>query len=178
MEYSKLIEVRRSVRSYEAGKKISKEDWNEILRASALAPTWKNSETGRYYIVEDENVMEEIRQTMPSFNQRSSANAAALVVTTFVKSVSGFSNGEADNEIGEGWGAYDLGLQNSYFLLKARELGIDSLIMGLRDGEKIREVLSIPQEEEVMAVIALGYSNGNVAGTPNRKKPEEIAKFY
>jgi hypothetical protein len=36
-------------------------------------------------------------------------------------------------------------------------MGLDTLVMGIRDGEKIREKLNIPKEETVVAVIALGY---------------------
>lgn len=47
--------------------------------------------------------------------------------------------------MGNGWGCYDLGLQNENFVLKAAELGYGTLIMGLRDGEQLRKVLDIPE---------------------------------
>ena len=55
--------------------------------------------------------------------------------------------------MGNGWGCYDLGLQNENFVLKAAELGYGTLIMGLRDGEQLRKVLDIPEEETVVAVL-------------------------
>ncbi len=43
-----------------------------------------------------------------------------------------------DNELGNGWGCYDLGLQNENLILKAKELGYGTLIMGLRATSSVR----------------------------------------
>ena len=56
-------------------------------------------------------------------------------------------------------GCYDLGLQNENLILKATELGLSTLIMGLRDGDKIREMLSIPESETIVSVIAVGKAD-------------------
>ena len=50
MEFSKLLEERRSIRDYESGVGISKEDVEKMIYAAQQAPSWKNSETGRYYV--------------------------------------------------------------------------------------------------------------------------------
>lgn len=175
MELSQAMELRRSVRSYKE-QAVPEEAIREIIAAAELAPTWKNSQTGRYYVVQAPQNLESFREvTLPAFNQKSS-HGAALIVTTFVKNVSGHTAGQPDNEAGNCWGAYDLGLQNAYMLLKATELGLDSLIMGIRDGEAIRRILSIPEEEEVMAVIAIGY--GDQEPVFKARKPiDEIAHF-
>lgn len=78
---------------------------------------------------------------------------------------------------GNGWGYYDLGLQNENFVLKAKELGLDTLIMGIRDGEAIRNFLDVPENEQVVSVIAVGYGEKDVQ-MPKRKSVSEIAKFY
>ena len=57
------------------------------------------------------------------------------------------------------------------------ELGLDTLVMGIRDGEAIREMLNIPETENVVAVIAVGYK-AKEANMPKRKELEEIAKFF
>ena len=102
---------------------------------------------------------------------------AVLIISTFVHDRAGFQkDGTADNELGNGWGCYDLGLQNENLVLKAAELGYGSLIMGIRDADKIREFLEIPQEETVVAVIAVGVP-GEQPDRPKRKEVEEIVKF-
>ncbi len=175
MEYSELILVRRSVRKYQEGTHISDAAIKEIIQAAQLAPSWKNSQTGRYYIVKSPEALEDIRTScLPEFNQNSSKNAPVLVVTAFEKGISGFNpDGTPTNELGDEWGSYDLGLQNAYMLLKARELGIDSLIMGIRDADKLREKLSVPASQEIVAVIALGYS----AADPVFRKRKEISEI-
>ena len=101
-----------------------------------------------------------------------------MIITTFEKKRAGFDReGNADNELGDEWGAYDLGLQNENLILRAKELGLDTLIMGIRDGERLREKLAIPDSQEVVAVIALGYAAAE-ASMPKRKPVEDIVKFF
>ena len=177
MEFTKLLEERRSIRAFDPEKHVTAEQIQEIVQAAIQAPSWKNSQTTRYYaLVTPEKVEEFSAKCLPEFNQKSS-KGAALVVTAFVKDRSGFTqDGTPDNEVGNGWGYYDLGLHDENFILRARELGLDTLIMGIRDADKIREFLEIPQEETVVAVIAVGVP-GEQPDRPKRKEVEEIVKF-
>ena len=177
MEFEKLMEIRRSVRAYDAAKKVTKEQVEEVIRAAQMAPSWKNSQPGRYYAILSEEAQEKVRsQGLPEFNDHNSAGAA-LIVTTYVKGESGFMGTAPANELGDAWGAYDLGLQNAYLVLKASELGLDTLIMGIRDAQALRGVLEIPDNEEVAAVIALGYRAKEPSFNP-RKELAEILKFF
>lgn len=178
MEYSELLNKRRSIRAYEP-KKVEREAVEEIIKAAGKAPSWKNSQTGRYYVVMSDEVLSDVKATcLPEFNAKNCADASVLIITTFVKGVAGFGNdGAPINNLGEGWGAYDLGLQNENLVLKAAELGLGTLIMGIRDEAKLREKLNIPEDEEVVAVIALGYP-ATAPNAPKRKEISEIAKFF
>ena len=179
MELQTAFETRRSIRHYDAEKKVTKEQVETLIKAASLAPSWKNTQTSRYYCVLSEDKVAEFSQKcLPEFNQKNS-EGAALVVTTFVKNCVGFDrlSGEPVNECANGWGYYDLGLQNENLLLKATELGLDTLVMGIRDGEAIREMLNIPETENVGAVLAVGYK-AKEANMPKRKEVEEIAKFF
>ena len=49
MEFQKLIESRRSIRKYDGSKKVTKEQIETLIAAATEAPSWKNSETARYY---------------------------------------------------------------------------------------------------------------------------------
>ena len=51
MEFQKVIETRRTVRKYSADERVTREQMEELLRAAQEAPSWKNSQTGRYYCV-------------------------------------------------------------------------------------------------------------------------------
>ena len=163
MELQTAFETRRSIRHYDAEKKVTKEQVETLIKAASLAPSWKNTQTSRYYCVLSEDKVAEFSQKC---------------LPEFVKGLVGFDNdGNPVNEAGDGWGYYDLGLQNENLLLKATELGLDTLVMGIRDGEAIREMLNIPETENVVAVIAVGYK-AKEANMPKRKEVEEIAKFF
>ncbi len=178
MEFEKLIEERRSIRKYDTSRRATKEEVEAMVQAAIQAPSWKNSQTARYYAVLEEELCETFSEScLPQFNQNNSRGASYLV-TTFVKNHSGFNRetGEPDNECGNGWGYYDLGLQNENLILKAKELGLDTLIMGIRDAEKIRELCKIPETEQIVSVIAVGYRDIN-PDKPKRKTPEDILTF-
>ena len=169
MEFTKLLEERRSIRAF---------DPEKMVQAAIQAPSWKNSQTTRYYaLVTPEKVEEFSAKCLPEFNQKSS-KGAALVVTAFVKDRSGFTqDGTPDNEVGNGWGYYDLGLHDENLIQRARELGLDTLIMGIRDEKAIREALSIPENELLGAVIAVGYRAIN-PDKPKRKTVDDILKLF
>ena len=175
MEFTELITARRSVRSYESA--IKHEAFVLILKEAQQAPSWKNQQTSRCYVVETPEILEDLRASaLPSFNQNSSAHAA-LIVTTYVRNVVGFNDGTPVNEIGNGWGAYDLGLHDAYLTLAARNAGYDTLIMGIRDAEVIRVKLNIPENEEIMSVIAIGKRNAEPSMRP-RKELDEVVRFF
>ncbi len=178
MELDKVLEKRRSVRSYDSTRAVDRETVEKVIAAAQEAPTWKNTETGRYHVVMDREKLEKFKaDCLHPYNAGNAAAAPVLIVTSFVRDVSGFRrDGSRDNELGNEWGAYDLGLQNANLLLKATELGLSTLIMGLRDADRIREMLDVPENEIIVSVIALGY--GTVAPErPVRKPMEEIVRF-
>lgn len=180
MEFQKVIETRRSMRKYDSDKKVTEEMVRELIRAASLAPTWKNSQTARYYCILSEDKMKTFREEcLPEFNAKNCADASALIVAAYKKNQSGF---DADgvtptNELGNGWGIYDLGLHNENLLLKATDLGLATLVMGIRDADKIRSFLDIPEEEEIVSVISVGYPAAEPK-QPVRKSVDEIAKFF
>lgn len=174
MEFKELIRERRSVRSYDSAP--PHDALIQILTEAQQAPSWKNSQTTRWYVVESQEKLAEMRQALHAANQMKVPNAA-MIVSTYVRDVAGFTRGEPDNEVGNGWGAYDLGLHDAYLLLAAKDAGYDTLIMGLRSGEQIREILSIPDNEEILSVIAIGKRAEEPAMRP-RMELEQIARFY
>ena len=179
MEFQTLIENRRSVRKYSPNTDISKEQIQQLIKAALEAPSWKNTETGRYYCVLSEDMKQKLRKECLCYaNNDIKTEHAALIVTTFVHNRADFQkDGTPDNEIGNGWGCYDLGLQNENLILKAAELGLSTLIMGLRNADKIREMLSIPESETIVAVIAVGTADEEPS-RPKRRELEDVLKFF
>lgn len=179
MEFQQVIDARQSVRSFN-GKQVSEDILRQMVAAAQAAPSWKNTQTSRYYCISTPELVSKFRETvLPGFNQNSTAGATAYVITTYKKNISGFNKatGEADNEVGNGWGAYDLGLHDMLLCAKATELGVDTLIMGLRDADVVADICNIPEEEQVMSIIAVGYRGESVSAKPPRKDVDAIAKF-
>lgn len=179
MDLQEIMERRTSVRHFDKEKKVEKTDIEQMIEAAILAPSWKNSQTARYYCIMSDDMLKEFgEKCLPEFNRKNAANASALIVTSFVKNRSGFEKtGEPSNEAGNGWGFYDLGLHNGNLLLKAKDLGFDTLVMGIRDEKAIRELLNIDESETIVSVIAVGYAAKRTE-RPKRKNVEDIAKFY
>lgn len=178
MEFDALLKSRRSIRKYKKGK-IEKEQMDAIIEAAIQAPSWKNSQTARYHIVMNEEKLEEIRVScLPEFNANNCKDAAALIICTFIKDRSGFNrDGTPTNEVGQGWGYYDCGLHNENMILKARDFGLDTLIMGIRDEQKLRDLLDITNEELIVSVISIGYRDIE-PDKPKRKSIQDIVKYY
>ena len=175
MEFTELIEVRRSVRRY-AKSEIAKDEMEKIVVDALNAPSWKNSETTRYYAaIGDEAKNRMWKEALPGFNAANSADAAALVAVTFVPGESGFMGSDPANELGNMWGAYDCGLASSYFILAAKNCGWDTLIMGIRDADKVKSILGIPAGETLMSVIAVGKAAAKPIKVP-RKPVAEVLK--
>ncbi len=174
----KAMDKRKSVRAFDASRSVDVDMVKELVAAAQLAPTWKNSQTGRYHVIMSPELLAEFREEcLHPYNAKNSAAAPVLIVTTFVRNVSGFNReGLPDNELGNGWGVYDLGLQNGLLLLKAAELGLDTLVMGLRDADRIRGLLSIPDNEVVVSVIAVGYGAAEPERPP-RKTVEDVCEI-
>ncbi len=173
--FNELIEARRSVRKY-AKAEISKDEMAKIVEEALNAPSWKNTETTRYYAAIGDDVKAKIwSDALPGFNAASSANAAALVAVAFVPGQSGYMGDAPANELGEMWGAYDCGLASSYFILAAQNHGWDTLIMGIRDTAKVKSLLGIPEKEVLMSVIAVGKSAQKYFKNP-RKTVAEVLK--
>ncbi len=177
MDFKELIEKRRSVRSFSPDKRIARELLEEILEEAQMAPSWKNSQTPHAYVVETPEKVQWLRTScLPSFNQKSSQNASAFVITTYASGISGFTAGAAENERGNEWGAYDTGLRDAYLVLAAANAGIDSLIMGIRDEAALRKEFGIPLEEEIVSVIALGFREVEPPFRP-RKELDEVVRM-
>lgn len=174
--FDEVVKTRRSVRSYDATKSISKEQVEELLATSQEAPSWANQQPTKYYVAISPDKVDALRE-LTGGNKTRIAGASALIVSTYERGKSGFFQGNATNEIGDGWGAYDNGLSNAYLVLKAREMGFDTLIMGMRDSDGIRTLLEIPSNETIMAVIALGY-RAEDPKRPDRRDLNDIVKFF
>lgn len=174
--FDEVLTSRRSVRSYDATKKISEVEVRTLLTTVQDAPSWANQQPTKYYVSISPEKIAAV-QNLVGANKERIAAAPVLIVSTYERGKSGFFQGQATNEIGDGWGAYDNGLSNCYLILQARAMGFDTLIMGMRDADGLRQLFNIPESETIMAVISLGYRDSEPT-RPDRRPLDEIVKFY
>lgn len=174
--FEEVLRTRRSIRSYDASQKISEDEVRTLLKAVQEAPSWANQQPTKYYVAMSKEKLEAV-QNLVGGNKDRIINAPVLIVSTFERGKSGFGGGNATNEIGDGWGAYDNGLSNCYLIMQARAMGFDTLIMGMRDSDGLRKEFNIPAEETVMAVISLGYRAGEPK-QPGHRPFDEVVKFF
>ena len=156
MELQKALETRRSIRKYQT-KPVDRALIEEMVKAASLAPSWKNSQVTRFYAADGEKKAE-LLNCLPEFNQNNAKDAPVLIVSTAVKNRSGFErDGSYSTHLKEGFQCFDNGLAVEHLCLKAHELGLGTLIMGLYNEPAIREFLKLDETQEVVAVIAVGY---------------------
>ena len=167
---------RRSIRAYEAGKTISEAEVRKLLTATQNAPSWANQQPSKYYVAIGAEKREAVLELIGG-NKERVINAPVFLVSTFEKGKSGFFRGNPLDATGDFWGAYDNGLSNAYLVLKARAMGFDTLIMGMRNADALRALFEIPENEMILAVIALGY-RAEDPSTPVHRPLDEIAKFF
>ena len=177
MELREVMQKRKSIRQY-LTTPVEEEKVKAMIEAAILAPTWKNVQEIRYYVAVSEEKRQAVLDALAEGNRKKTQNAPVFLISAVILNRAGFQkDGTADNELGNGWGYYDLGLHDENLILRARELGLDTLIMGIRDEKAIREALSIPENELLGAVIAVGYRAIN-PDKPKRKTVDDILKLF
>ncbi|MBQ7194750.1 MAG: nitroreductase family protein [Bacteroidales bacterium] len=177
ISFDEVVASRRSIRHFDASKTISEAEVRTLLSATQEAPSWMNLQPNRYYVAMSPEKLSAVREAIGERNAKNTEGVNVYIVTSFVRGQSGYFRGNVANELGDAWGAHDNGLGNAFLLLKARAMGFDTLLMGGRDGDALRSIFNIPEEETVMAVIAVGY-RATDPQRPNRKSFDEIVKFY
>lgn len=178
MSFLELVKNRQSVRSY-SDMPIEREKLNRCLEAARLSPSACNSQPWRFIVVDNPELKDKIARStfseVVSFN-KFSLTAPALVVVTA-------SKGNLKTKVGQmitniPYYLIDIGIAAEHFCLQAVEEGLGTCLIGWFNEKQIRNHLSIPKNEMVSLVIAIGYPKLENIRTKNRKPVEEISEFY
>ena len=92
MEFLTCLQTRRSVRRFTA-EPVSREVLSRIVERAQYAPSWKNSQTVRYVMVDDPEKKAQIaEEAVLGFGQNANIirQAAALLVLSTVHGISGY----------------------------------------------------------------------------------------
>lgn len=177
MNAKECIMSRRSIRSF-TDTPIDHDLISQIVETASYSPSWKNTQIVRYIAVEGE-LKDKLSKCTSAYGRNGEIIAAApmCIVVTIVKNRSGFErDGSYSTHRGNGWEMYDAGVASQSFCLAAHEQGLGTVIMGIFDDADVAELLDVPQDRDVIALIPIGYP-AEAPIAPRRKTVEELLSF-
>ncbi len=148
MDFDKIVRKRASVREF-SPKKPPIEQVIECIEAANLAPSPGNLPILKYIIIEDSK---KIRKIAEACDQEFVGNVKILVVAC-----SNRDNVVRMYEDNEKYTSQHVGAAVENFLLKVTELGLASCWVGFFSEYLIKELLRIPDNIHVEAVLPVGY---------------------
>lgn len=170
----------RSVRGY-SNQSVPRELISEIIDITKFYPSWKNSQTARFYVVDDIDIKTQIaeKSTFEKSNNKTLINECpALVVLTIKKGLSGTDmKGNYLTTKKDEWEVFDSGIAAQNFSLSAYGKGVSSVILGLFDEDIVADICNLPKDEKVSALIPIGYPKTEITREGVRKPTDEILFF-
>lgn len=177
MTAKECIKGRRSIRKF-TDQPVSHELLAEIVETASYAPSWKHTQIVRYIAVEGEKKAALAKCTSAyAGNGIIMENAPMVVAVTIIKGRSGYErDGSFSTPKGDRWQMYDAGAAGEAFCLAAYEHGLGTVIMGLFDEADAAELLGLPEDRELAALIPIGYP-AETPAAPRRKAVEELLSY-
>lgn len=174
MELQEAILKRRSVRKF-TEEIVTDDELRQIFEAVRWSPSWANTQTWEFIVVRDKNLIGKITGTYSEKNpaRKCSLAASALIVACAKTGVAGCYDGKPVTVI-PNWELFDLGIAVQTLCLKAHELGLGTVIVGLMDHKACEKILEIPKGHQVIAVIPVGYPAAPPKEGPPRKSISEF----
>lgn len=205
MEFSKLIDKRRSANNFIEGIKMSEEDIRPILEDVKLAPSAFNLQHANYIVVLDEEKKEQVREAAYGQYKVHSASAVILVLgdKEAYKNTANLNQGmvdlgiinacELENLVDENTKFYEergeefkkeeairnASLSAMLFMLAAKNRGWDTCPMIGFDQQRMRALFNVPETHEIVLMITIGKEKETSRRLRGYRKPvEEFATYY
>lgn len=141
MDVFEVIQRRHSVRAYESTP-VPRETLKKILEAAGLAPSAGNIQPWHFIVVTDT----EKRRRLAEAPFASFLKEAPVVIV-----------GCGDQKASQKWFMVDVAIAMQNMVLAATAEGLGTYWVGSFDEDKVRELLKIPSNYRVIALLALGY---------------------
>jgi nitroreductase len=167
MELLEGLYSRRSVRNF-TDEPVTEDQVTEILRAGSWAPSGLNNQPWRFVTVKDKEKRRELAR-LTKYGRIIEAAPVSIAV---------FCDREAmynDTKDHQSMGAC---LQN--MLLAAHGLGLGAVWLGeiLKNAAEVRDLLELPVQMELMAVIAVGHPKEKNQSSSRRELKELLIREY
>jgi nitroreductase len=146
-----LVRARRSIRRF-ADKQIEKEKVDQLVEAVLRAPSSRGSMPWEFVVVTDADTLALLAQAKPHGASFLKNAPLAMVIC-------------ADPKTSDVW-VEDAAIATTYAHLAATDMGLGSCWIQLRKrnfseaqnaGARVAEILNLPQQLEVLAIMAIGY---------------------
>ena len=164
MDFLALAEKRYSCKSF-SSRPLEEAQLDLILQAGRLAPTAKNQQEQRIYVMQTPDDLAKIDALTPC---RYGA-PTVLVVAWDNNNVYTYPGGKRTS------GAEDAAIVATHMMLAAASLGVDSCWLNRFDPDEAAKALGLPENEEVLMLLDLGYAAEGTGPLPNHssRKPLE-----
>lgn len=169
MEFSELIKERYSCKKFD-GRKVDKKQLEYILTAGRLAPTAKNLQEQKIYVVESEEGLAKLDKLTPC-----RYNAGTVLMVAFDSSNVFVYPGEKRNS-----GIEDATIVATHMLLAAKDAGVDSCWVNCIDPDAAAKEFELPENEKILMLLDLGYPAEGAKPLENhfsRKDLDETVKY-
>ena len=169
MEFKEVIKARYSCKKY-SSRQVEADKLEAILNAGRLAPTAKNLQEQHVYVIQSPEALAKVDMVTPC-----RYGAPTVLAVAFDKNnVFTYPGGKRDS------GVEDATIVATHMILAAADEGVDSCWLNFLDPEKTAEVLGLPENEEVLMVMDLGYAAegaGPLANHDSRKDLTETVSY-
>jgi nitroreductase len=169
MEFTQVVNERYACKKFD-GRAVPRDILTEILLAGRAAPTAKNLQGQRIYVLESAEALAKFDQASPC---RYGAETV-LVVAFNTEEVFHYPGGQRDS------GIEDASIVATHLMLAAKNAGVESCWINRFDPAEMKRVLGLPENEEVLMALDLGYPAKDAGPLPNhgsRKPLEETVRF-
>ncbi len=165
MEFKEVIEKRYSCKKY-SEKQVEKEKLEAILNAGRLAPTAKNLQEQHIYVVESKEGLAKIDEVTPC-----RYGAPIVLVVAFDKeNVFTYPGGQRQS------GIEDATIVATHMILAAADEGVDSCWVNNFNPEVLEKSLGLPENEEILMIMDLGYAALGAGPLPNHSKRKDLTE--
>jgi len=175
-EFMEIIKGRRSIRRYQ-DQEIPEEDLNQVLEAIRWSPSWANTQCWEVIVIKDSAIKHKLQDILSSGNPSTKAVGEAPVVITLCGKLesAGYKKGQPTTKFGD-WFMFDLGIATQSLCLAAHNLNLSTVIVGLFDHNKAKDILKLPEGYEAVAFVPIGYP-AQEASAPPRKEIGEFVHY-
>lgn len=169
MTFEEMAKARYSVKKF-SDRPVEEEKLQKILQVAGIAPTARNAQAARIYVLKSEDALVKMKTLTP-------CNYGAPVMLIF-----SYEDSEVyyypEQDILES-GAEDCSIVATHVMFEALEQGLGTCWINNFTPEEVRKAFGLPETEHVVLLMDVGYAPEGYQPLPRHdaKKPlEEIVK--